>query len=387
MKGPAGDTKRSLSQERRMKRKCLLRIVPVLLVVFFGMVPFGLAYEVNEKLSVGGVAAGVYQYQDLIDNNVGEDVGRGALVFQPEASFRPTERDELFLKLGFAEGNGLREVSPFFLDPWAADLEDDVKNINGRNRDHILTAWYKHTFELPNESTIGLTGGIIDSTEYLDQNAFMGDEYTQFMNQAFVQAANAFLPSYDWGGAVEFEAGNLTIRGVGMAIGENRDGIANNFYGVIVSHIFDTKLGKGKYNIGANITTEDFLSPDGTSKERRKIVIFNGDQEFGDNIGGFMRILHGSDAAAVTYDTALTGGIYLKGNKWGRPKDNAAIAYGYAFGGNREIDNTHVAEAYARFALHKYFALTLDVQYMRDKYKVGNKIEGFIYGLRAVAEF
>ena len=221
----------------------------------------------------------------------------------------------------------------------------------------------------------------------MDENAFSNDEYTQFMNQAFVQAANAFLPSYDWGGAVEFEAGNLLIRGVGMAIGENRDGIANNFYGMMVSHWFDAKWGKAKYSIGANITTEDFLSPDGTSKERRKILIFNYDQQFGDTFGGFMRIFRQDDAAAVTYDTVWTGGTYVKGKAWGRPKDNAAIAYGYLYGGNRGIDDTHVAEAYVRFALHTYFALTLDVQYMRDKYKAGNEIKGFIYGLRAVATF
>ena len=370
-----------------MRGKCWLGFLVILQVAFFGLTPFILAYDVNEKLTIGGNAAGVYQYQDLSDNSVAGDVGRGALVFQPEASFTPTEKDEFFVKFGFAEGNGLDKVSPFFLLPWAADLEDDVRNINGRNRDYLLTAWYKHTFELPKDSTIGFTGGIIDSTDYLDENAYMGDEYTQFMNQAFVQAANAFLPSYDWGGAVEFEAENLTIRGVGMAVGENRFGIANNFYGMMVSNLFDTKWGKGKYSIGANITTKDFLSPDGTSKERRQILIFNGDQQLGNTVGGFMRGFISSDAAAVTYDTALTGGIYLKGKAWGRPKDNAAIAYGYLFGGNQDIDNTHVTEAYVRFALHTYLALTLDVQYMRDNYKAGNDIKGFIYGLRAVAEF
>jgi len=367
--------------------RCWFGLFAILYITLFGFIPFVLAYDVNEKLSIEGVVAGVYQYQDLSDNSVAEDGGRGALVFQPEAMFTPTDKDILFAKFGFAEGNGLDKVSPFFLRPWAVDLEEDVRNINGRNRDYLLAAWYKHTFELPQDSTIGLTGGIIDSTDYLDQNAYMGDEYTQFMNQAFVQAANAFLPSYDWGGAVEFEAGNLVIRGVGMAIGENNDGIANNFYGMMVSHWFDAKWGKAKYSIGANVTTEDFLSPDGTSKERRKILIFNYDQQFGDTFGGFMRMFRGSDEAAVTYNTALTGGMYIKGRAWGRPKDNAAIAYGYLYGGNKDIDNTHVAEAYVRFALHTYFALTLDVQYMSDKYKAGNDIKGFIYGLRAVAEF
>ena len=154
-----------------MRGKGWLGFLAILYGAFFGLTPFALAYDVNEKLWVGGNAAGVYQYQDLSDNSGAGDVGRGALVFQPAAMFTPTEKDELFVKFGFAEGNGLDKVSPFFLRTWAADLEDDVRNINGRNRDHLLTAWYKHTFELPQDSTIGLTGGIIDSTDYLDENA------------------------------------------------------------------------------------------------------------------------------------------------------------------------------------------------------------------------
>jgi len=46
-----------------------------------------------------------------------------------------------------------------------------------------------------------------------------------------------------------------------------------------------------------------------------------------------------------------------------------------------------VAEAYVRFALDEYVALTLDVQYMQDKYDDADDPNGFIYGLRLTAEF
>ncbi len=68
---------------------------------------------------------------------------RGVFVFQPEVSVRQSEKDEFFFKFGFAAGNGVKAISPFVLSPWAADAEDDVRDINGRNRDHLLTAWYK----------------------------------------------------------------------------------------------------------------------------------------------------------------------------------------------------------------------------------------------------
>jgi len=54
--------------------------------------------------------------------------------------------DLLHLKLGFAVDNGLARVSPFTLSSWAADLEDDVRNINGSGRNYLLSAWWRYSF-------------------------------------------------------------------------------------------------------------------------------------------------------------------------------------------------------------------------------------------------
>lgn len=42
---------------------------------------------------------------------------------------------------------------------------------------------------------------------------------------------------------------------------------------------------------------------------------------------------------------------------------------------------------YYRFVANDYFALTADVQYMQDNFNQGDKTNGFIAGLRAIAEF
>ncbi|MDH3579078.1 MAG: hypothetical protein OEM91_00440, partial [Hyphomicrobiales bacterium] len=158
------------------------------------------AYDVNDKLSVGGVVAGVGQCLE-VENDAGAlDTCKSAIAFQPEITFNGEGLNTGFVKLGFAGGNGLNPVSPFVLSPWAADLQGDVENINGRPRDHILTAWYRRRVRLGENAEAGLTGGIIDATDYLDDNAFANDEYTQFMNEVFVNAPIASLPSYDWGG-------------------------------------------------------------------------------------------------------------------------------------------------------------------------------------------
>ena len=103
--------------------------------------------DIMDKVSIGGVVAGAYQHQSIDKTPAGFDdnTGRGAFVFEPEITVALTERDELFVKFGFGAGNALNDgTSPFTYAMWASDLEDDMKNINGRNRDHLLTAWYKH---------------------------------------------------------------------------------------------------------------------------------------------------------------------------------------------------------------------------------------------------
>ena len=49
----------------------------------------------------------------------------------------------------WGSGQGINAVTGFQLDPWAAYTEDDVRDINGRNRDYLLTGWARHTCGLP----------------------------------------------------------------------------------------------------------------------------------------------------------------------------------------------------------------------------------------------
>ena len=359
----------------------------LLFMVFFFQIPACRSYDISNTLSAGGILAGVYQYQHLIDDAGTEDGGRGAFLLQPEASYTPTEKDQVFIKFGFAAGNGLNDISPFQLAPYAGNLEDDVKDINGRNRDYLLTVWYKHIFTLFKDSTLELTGGIIDATDYLDQNRYANDENTQFMNEALVNGPNGFFPSYDIGGAAQFDIGNLSLRGVGMNIGENADGNAFNFYGLQLGYTIDTKLGQGIYRIIGDFATKDFLDPEGVKKEDRQAVFFSFDQEFGDIFGGFLRFGWQDDKAAVQYDALYSGGINISGKAWGRNTDNAAVAYAYLNGGNLDIDRTQVIEAYVRVQLMEFIQLTLDLQYMNDDLRGGNGPSGFIYGIRLYAEF
>jgi len=379
-----------LSYHKMSKRKYSVGTAALSIVIILVWTLTAFAYDINDKLSVGGVLAGAYQYQSIDDeSDTFDDTGRGALPVQPEISFTPTEKDEIFVKFGFAAGNGLNEESPFILAPWAADLEDDVKDINGRNRDYLLTAWYKHTFQFAGDFNLALTGGIIDATDYLDENAYSNDEYIQFMNEALVNGPNAFLPSYDTGGAVELKYHAFSVKGVFMNIGENDDGNNFNFYGMQLGYNLRTSLGEGNYRINANFASKDFLDITGTSKESRQCLLISCDQELGEILGAWIRFGFHDDEAAITFEELFSGGINIRGKLWGREQDNIGIGYGYLDGGNAGIDKSQVAEGYLRFGLNDYVAAILDVQYLDDEYihGGGTDVNGWIVGARMTVEF
>lgn len=347
-----------------------------------------LAFEITDELSIGGILAVAYQYQDVSDAPGFENTGRGAVSFQPEISFRPTEKDELFAELGFAVGNGLNDgTSPFQLKPWGADLEDDVKNINGSGRDYLLTAWYKHTFVFSEKHTLALTGGLIDATDYVDQNAYSNDEYAQFMNEALDNGPNVFVPSYDFGGAVQWAIGDLDLTGVVMSVNENDEGNSYNYYAVELGYAFDWRPGQGNYRVLLDTTSRDFSNPQGTEEESRLRLLLSFDQQLGEILGIWIRFGWQDNKAAINYDSIYSGGINIGGRLWGRENDNVGLGYAYLDGGNKNIESSQVFEGYYRLVITKIFAFTADLQYMKDERRDSDDPKGFIYGVRVTAQF
>ncbi len=352
------------------------------------------AYDVTDKFSVGGVLSGAGQCQYLQDDAGADDQCKGAVPIQPEISLRPTDNDEFFLKFGFAVGNGLnsnenRNRSPFVLATWSADLEDDVEDINGRNRDYLLTAWYKHTFRFKNNASLGAAFGIIDSTDYLDENAYANDEYTQFMNEVFENSVVSFLPSYDAGGGLEWESGNWSVRGVGLNVGKNDNDNEYNFFGATLGYALNSSWGEGNYRVTVSGTNEEFIDESGTDDEALLGATFSFDQQLGKSLGAFLRVGWQDDDAAVDFDALYSGGLDIRGRLWGRASDNVGIGLAYLDGGNQDIDETYVFETYYRAVFSDYFAMSADVQWMKDDSELGSDYDaqGWIFGLRATAEF
>jgi porin len=358
------------------------------LALFLRMVATpALAFEVNERLSIGGVLAGAIQCQDLSDAPGAGSSCEGAVPLQTEFSYRPGEADEVFVKLGFAAGDGLNGDSPFVIAPWAADLEDDVKDVNARGRDHLLAAWYKHTFSVSEDNSLGASLGVIDATDYLDENSYANDEYTQFMNPALTNGPNVFLPSYDLGAALQWDAGRWSVRAVWMDVGENDDGNEFSFYGLQAGYSVDNSFGAGHYRVVFAGASRDFLDPAGARLEHRAGALLSFDQEFGAVVGGWIRVGWQTDEAAIDYSAIYSGGIDIGGSAWGRDGDNIGLGFAHLDGGSLDIDRSQVAEAYYRWQLREGLGLTADIQYQNDDYETGQGPSGWTFGLRAAAEF
>lgn len=343
------------------------------------------AFEVGEKLSLNGILSGAVQCQDLSKSS-DEDTCESAVPFQLTLTYRPTNKDTLFLKLGFTAGNGLNNITPFVISPWGADMEDDVENINGSGRDHLLEAWYQHFFALEQSNSLAVTLGIIDASQYLDQNAYANDEYSQFMNPTLSNAPNTFFPAYDLGIAAEWFLHNWSFSAVVMDVNQYNVDDKYLFYGLQAAYTLNTNLGAGHYRVLLN-GDRNFIDEVGKSKQKNDILIVSFDQALGKTVGAFVRMGWRLDNEPINYHALYTGGIDIKGNPWGRVRDNIGLGYAYLSGGSRNIIRTQVAEAYYRFVVTDYLALTADIQHMRDEKIRGGSPEGMIYGLRATIEF
>lgn len=343
--------------------------------------------EAGERLTVAGVLAGVAQCQDVSAGAESADDCAGAVVFQPEIDYRPADGHELFAKFGFAAGNGVNGHSPFVYTPWAADLEDDLEDINGRGRDHLLTAWYRYSTGGDGQRGLAFTLGVIDATDYLDENAYANDEFTQFMHPALTNGPNVFLPSYDFGAAVQWDAGAWSLRAVWMNIGENDDGNEFDFHGVQAGYHADTALGPGNYRMVLAAGSGDFLDPTGTRLEERAAALLSFDQALGESIGVWLRAGWQTNDAAVDHDAIYSGGVDFGGAAWGREGDNVGVGYAYLDGGSLDVAHSHVAEVYYRWQLRAGLGLTADLQYQEDELDAAAGPGGWTFGLRAAAEF
>lgn len=362
-----------------------------------------LADNITERLALGGTLAMATQCQQVSGAGDENKCGAGAALM-PDLTLNLTDRDQVYLLFDFALGNDLNADSPFALAPWAASLEDDVQNINGSNRSYLLVATYSHDFQFASDHALQFTGGILDTGVFLDQNAYASDENTQFMNVAFANSHSSYLPTYNPGGALEWRYQDWTLSALGLNGGENQAGESFNYYAAGLAYRLQTAWGEGNYRLMYFATTPDFTADPGGGLERGEGVILSLDQELNSDWGAFLRLVWQGDALLGDYSARYTGGLSVLGTSWGRTRDNLGIAVGYLQGPERDsspgergpmaalpdeapLASTWLGEAYYRFVAAEWLALSADIQYMNDRYRAGEDVSGWVFGLRATLDY
>jgi porin len=211
--------------------------------------------------------------------------------------------------------------------------------------------------------------GIIDSTAYIDDNAYANDETTQFMNDVFVNNPLAQLPSYDLGGVIQIEKENLTVKGLVMNT-KNDQGQDYDYYAVQLGYSLNVpSLGSGNYRIYYYRTTKDFENYQG-ERDYIEGIGLSLDQELNQYLGSFLRLGLNTNQSTGDYKNLLSGGVQLSGNLWNRSKDIFAVGWAYLDGNSKVsgIKNSIVGEAYYKIPLTEYSDLTLDGQYYTEKH-------------------
>lgn len=359
-----------------------------LISLIFLLFPFSVyAADITDWLSISGSATGVYQWLNKAQGDV-ENKDRGSAVIDFNVSVKPIENGEIFLRTSFARGSGLKDINPFILSPNTDDLFINLKNINGHSRDHLLELWYSQKFPIEKEISLKLTAGIIDSTAFIDDNVYAGDELQQFMNEALVHNPLANLPSYDAGVAVEFEWDKLNIKAVGMR-SKNDYEKHYGYYALQIGYKLETELGEGNYRIYGFTTDRKFENWDADAYKSLKGIGVSFDQQIiKDKLGAFFRAGWQDDSAVIDYNRMISFGLNLNGSVWGRKDDEIGVGYAYlkSPSKNPELSRSQVIESYVKFKLFSYKAIssdiTLDYQYIQDKTREEGSKAGHIYGVR-----
>jgi hypothetical protein len=329
-------------------------------------------------------------YDEAIDEN-GEaisDRGRGSFALDVQGEFTPSSEDTFHALVSFARGNGLKNTGGVSVAANADDLEDDVKNINGKNRDYLLEAWYRRQLLDSQAVSVAVTGGLINATHYLDHNRVANDEITQFMNEVFV--TRFFLPSYDTGIAIQTkgEKWHVDMTWMRTQTDSNKNGgVDYDFFGIDLGYIAELPFGEGHYHLVGLTTSNDF--EDRNKADRHASIhglSLSMDQTIGDGFAIFMRTgWSNEDASELVHDALYSGGFQVDGHRFSVPKLVAGVGYAYLDGAGSQpgdIRHTRVFETYARYPLTQFSDISADVQWISDEVRDAQNPQLWAIGAR-----
>ena len=274
-----------------------------------------------------------------------------------------------------------------------AGVTDELKvfsNVNGDANDSdnevsLTEAWYEYCLK---SIPLTFTFGKLDSTYYIDNNAYANDETAQFLGGIFINSPVIEFPDNSLGFRIGFEPKefldiNFTIL--------DADSDWEEFYKTFIAGQlnFKPKLfnREGNYRILAWLNKQNHIKWLDPTKDKQKTYGFglSFDQEINDYLGVFLR--YGWQSPKVTLDLnsfslehAFSLGMQIRGSFWNRNDDIFAIGYGGLIPSDDYKDYNNAQgiilnakmekhlEIYYNFRINKHIRLTPDIQLIWNPY-------------------
>ena len=270
-----------------------------------------------------------------------------------------------------------------------------------------IEVWYEH-YLFDNQITV--TGGKIDTTNYIDKNEYANDETAQFIGRMFRNSPVIDFPD-DNGPGVRLriapkEIDFLEIDGTWADEDADWENLVDktfvaaqvNFMPAKAFDYDEDKWGGNYraifwYNGGDHTKLEDTSE----TKEDNHGFGISCDQKVTETFGLFGRF-GWQDPSVSDIEYHWSAGIQMMGEYWNREDDFVAVAFGQAIPGKdygdagNPHDNENHLEAYYSYKVNEYLTISPDFQIIWNPNGVGNKNDGdndtiFVYGARGQVGF
>lgn len=331
----------------------------------------------TEGVEVGGGMTGVYQFTrnangDNLSSN-SEDGSRASYSMDLELGKSFGESGDVFILLEASEGAG---------------VDDSLKTFSGVNADaaggdarlEMVEAWYEKSL-----GPVTARWGKLDSTGFIDTNAYANDETAQFLGAIFRNNPTVAFPENGAGMRVAFSPSEtMEVESVFMdGDADWEDIFESSFFATQVNFALDLFDRSGGYRIyGWTSSREHTRWADANqTKEDGYGFGVSFDQALTDDVGMFVRygwqnpkvFLNGED---FSLEHSWSTGLRIAGNVWNRADDEFGLAFGSVIASDdyQKSDSTlkadaeYHAEAYYNYQLNEYLVITPDLQIIRNPY-------------------
>lgn len=348
-------------------------------------------------LSVHGNAIMYYQWVsggDIAGNKY-KDENIAGMMGQLYLTWNPIENGELLVKIKYTQNGD--DSQNFFSDALFSTVNESL-TISHNKEFRFQKFTYTQNFF---DGRLFIAGGKNDPESYIDLNEYANDENCQFMGQPFVD--NPLLDDEDDYGPLIALGGSpledlhfvFLLQSTTWAMLEEEeqksawdDLFHRPFYGAQLNYAPQIGGRQGNYRLYGWNFSYDYPRLTGTGNSKRWGVGISVDQEVDEITGLFLRVGY-QNKKVYEFPWFLSAGASLEGLVPSRERDILGVGAAGLFA-NPDTGNhgTEVHfEAYYRFWLSEYFAITPDLQYVLNPQGDSGNDNVFAGMLRGEFEF